>query len=367
MTQPIQLPRTEILSAIPAPLLKWYRAQARSLPWRDEPTPYRVWLSEIMLQQTRVAAVMPYFERFLEALPDVHALAACDEETLMKLWQGLGYYNRARNLQKAARIIVEKHGGLIPSSFEDLLLLPGIGRYTAAAISSIAYGGNHPAVDGNVLRVIMRLILSSEDILKDKTKRAVEDALLSVYPAEQGGDMNQALMELGAMVCLPNGVPHCGSCPLGQLCLACERDCVMDYPVRQKKNRRRIEKLTVLHMERDGLIAIGKRPAKGLLAGLWELPHLSGHQGEDEIRRWCVENGYPLKSIVPLSPARHIFSHVEWDMIGWHLEIMPSVGEASEIYGEEDLTAPNGLLWHSPKDIAERYSIPAAFQHYLHP
>ncbi len=367
MSQPIRLPRTEILSAVPSPLLKWYRAQARSLPWRDDPTPYRVWLSEIMLQQTRVAAVMPYFERFLEALPDVFALADCHEELLMKLWQGLGYYNRARNLQKAARIIVSEHGGRIPSSFDELLLLPGIGRYTAAAISSIAYGGNHPAVDGNVLRVIIRLILSSEDIRKDRTKRAVEEALQSVYPAGQGGDMNQALMELGAMVCLPNGMPRCGLCPLGQLCLAREGNCVMDYPRRHKKQGRRTEKLTVLRMERDGLIAIGKRPESGLLAGLWELPHLPGHQEEEEIRRWCAKNDYSLKSIAPLPPARHIFSHVEWDMTGWHLEIAPSVRETTGDYGGGNSSFPGGLQWHSPEAIAEKYSIPAAFQHYLHP
>ncbi len=367
MTQPVQLPRAEILSAVPSPLLKWYHAQARSLPWRDDPTPYRVWLSEIMLQQTRVAAVMPYFERFLEVLPDVRALAACSEEILMKLWQGLGYYNRARNLQKAARIIVAEHGGRIPSDFDDLLLLPGIGRYTAAAISSIAYGGEHPAVDGNVLRVITRLILSPEDILKDRTKRAVEEALQAAYPAGQGGDMNQALMELGAMVCLPNGTPHCGRCPLGQLCLAREKNCVMDYPRRQKKKPRRTEKLTVLYMEREGLIAIRKRPDRGLLAGLWELPHLPGHRGKEEIRRWCAKSGYLPRSIVPLPPARHVFSHVEWDMVGWCLEIDSSIGETTETYGDKALSFPDDLQWRSPKAIAEKYSIPSAFQRYLHP
>ena len=366
MTHPIPLPHTETLSSIASPLLKWYRAQARSLPWRDEPSPYRVWISEIMLQQTRVAAVMPYFERFLETLPDLPSLASCDEDTLMKLWQGLGYYNRARNLQKTARIVMEKYDGKIPPSFHALLELPGIGRYTAAAISSIAYGGNHPAVDGNVLRVITRLTLYSEDILKDGTKRAVEDALRAVYPRGCGGDMNQALMELGATVCLPNGEPHCGRCPLRSLCLACEQNCIADYPRKQKKKMCRIEKLTVLRMEEGGLLAIRRRPDKGLLAGLWELPHLPGHKTEEEVRDWCHRHDYLPSRLTPLPPARHIFSHVEWDMIGWYLKITSAVMEEKTAYQPKN-SSGECLQWHSPETIAAKYSIPAAFQYYLHP
>lgn len=365
MKQSIHIPNTEILPDIPEPLLRWYRAQARSLPWRDEPTPYRVWLSEIMLQQTRVAAVMPYFERFLSTLPDVPSLAGCDEENLMKLWQGLGYYNRARNLQKAARIIMEEHKGCIPSSFEELLTLPGIGRYTAAAISSIAYGGSHPAVDGNVLRVITRLLLCPADILKDTTKRTIEEKLQAIYPEGEGGDMNQALMELGATICLPNGEPHCRDCPLRRLCLAHAENCMTAYPRKQKKKSRRRERMTILHMERDHLIAIRKRPKAGLLAGLWELPHLSGHKTEEEIRHWCQRRGYPLKSISPLPPARHIFSHVEWDMVGWHLDLASSVMEESTAYGPD--SPKKEFQWHSIETIALEYSIPAAFQYYLYP
>ena len=362
MSQPIHLAHAELLRGMIPPLLKWYRAKARSLPWRDDPAPYRVWLSEIMLQQTRVAAVMPYFDRFLDALPDVQSLAECSEETLMKLWQGLGYYNRARNLQKAARILMKEHGGRIPSSFDELLSLPGIGRYTAAAISSIAYGGSHPAVDGNVLRVIARLALCPEDISKDRTKRTIEDALQAVYPPREGGDINQALMELGATVCLPNGEPHCGQCPLRLLCLAWEEGCIADYPRKAKKKNRRREQLTVLRLEMGGLLAIRKRPAKGLLAGLWELPHLPGHASRREITAWCREQGYSLQSIEPLPPACHIFSHVEWDMTGWRLKVAPErVMEAGTLYG----TGPKGLQWRSPEEIAEGYSIPAAFQYFL--
>lgn len=348
-----------------SPLLEWYRARARSLPWREEPTPYRVWISEIMLQQTRVVAVMPYFLRFLRALPDVKALADCDEELLMKLWQGLGYYNRARNLQKAARLIMDRYGGKIPSDFEELLRLPGIGRYTAAAISSIAYGGNHPAVDGNVLRVVSRLTLYSEDIAKDRTKRSVESALQSIYPIAGGGDVNQAFMELGATVCLPNGDPHCNLCPLNPLCLAYKENRIPDYPHKQRKLLRPTKKLTILRMERDGLLAIRKRPEKGLLAGLWELPHLPGHKKADEIRDWCEEQGYQLIGLSPLPSARHIFSHVEWDMVGYSLEIAPGeVAEEPVSYGEEKSVSLE-LQWHPPAKIAAEYSIPGAFQYFF--
>ncbi len=367
MTRSAPFAHAEILQEIVQPLLIWYHAQARSLPWRENPSPYRVWLSEIMLQQTRVAAVLPYFDRFLNTLPDVRTLANCDEEVLMKLWQGLGYYNRARNLQKAARIVMSEYSGVIPSSFEELLALPGIGRYTAAAISSIAYGGDHPAVDGNVLRVISRLILFPEDILKDASKRAVEEALHEVYPPKQGGELNQALMELGAMVCLPNGEPHCSKCPLQRLCLACEENCIAEYPRKKKQKPRRIEKMTILHLEADGNIAIRKRPKNGLLAGLWELPHLPGHQPLDEVRSWCHAQGYSLLSGEPLPPARHIFSHVEWDMLGWHLQVAPACVRETGADDAEPSHNTAKLQWQSPEAITASYSIPAAFRHYLYP
>lgn len=358
----------KILPEIIRPLLVWYHSQARSLPWREDPSPYRVWISEIMLQQTRVAAVMPYFERFLRRLPDVSSLAGCNEETLMKLWQGLGYYNRARNLQRAARIIQSEYDGKIPSSFDELLALPGIGRYTAAAISSIAYGGNHPAVDGNVLRVISRLILFPEDILKDSTKRAVENALHAVYPPGQGGDINQALMELGATICLPNGAPHCGRCPLKRFCLALEENLIADYPHKKKKKGRTVEKLTILRLEANGLLAIRKRPGRGLLAGLWEFPNLSGHRTLEEVKAWCQREGYFLISQRSLPPARHIFSHVEWDMRGWCLHVgSQRILEDSAEYADAPPDPPGKLQWCSPGSIASRYSIPAAFQHYLYP
>ena len=192
------------LDRIAEPLLAWYDAGRRILPWREEPTPYHVWLSEIMLQQTRVEAVKPYYDRFLQALPDIGSLAAVEEEKLLKLWEGLGYYNRARNLKKAAEIIVSEYGGEMPDDFEKIQSLPGIGSYTAGAVSSIAFGRAYPAVDGNVLRILSRLRADGRDILNAKVKKSVEDELFGVMPCDRPGDFNQALMELGAMVCIPS-------------------------------------------------------------------------------------------------------------------------------------------------------------------
>lgn len=353
----------ELLEQMPAPLMRWYHAHARVLPWREQPTPYRVWLSEIMLQQTRVAAVMPYFERFLETLPSISALAEADEETLMKLWQGLGYYNRARNLQKTARIVMEKHHGMLPEKFEDLLALPGIGRYTAAAISSIAYGHCHPAVDGNVLRVITRLLCYGEDILKDRTKRTMEDALRKMYPRDKAGTLNQALMELGATVCVPHGAPLCGECPLQSLCLAKKEHRIEDYPHKAQAKKRRVEYLTVLCLEQNGCFAIHKRPSKGLLAGLWELPHLEGWPEKQELRHTLQQFGLAPLSMKALPDAVHIFSHVEWHMKGWHVRLADASYVAEHAAALSSM--PDELIWETPAVLAQNYSIPAAFQYFL--
>lgn len=360
-----QLPNADILPQIPVPLLKWYHSHARLLPWREKPSPYRVWISEIMLQQTRVAAVMPYFERFLEALPDVSALAACEDDHLMKLWQGLGYYNRARNLKKAAQVIMDQHAGRIPDDFDVLLSLPGIGRYTAAAISSIAYGHPHPAVDGNVLRVITRLTLYAEDILRESTKRTVEMSLRAIYPPHAGGDMNQALMELGATVCLPNGLPHCARCPLQLLCLAFENSCTGQFPQKQPPKKRRIEKLTILLIEQDGNFALQKRPDQGLLASLWEFPHWEGTMKKDELLFWCRQENLHAKQINKLPASRHIFTHLEWHMCGWHIRLQSCDNFQIQETAASDTSFLTSACWASPQEIAQNYSIPSAFQTYL--
>lgn len=355
------VPHADLLLAIKMPLLAWYPTVARVLPWREEPTPYRVWISEIMLQQTRVAAVVPYFERFLAALPDIAALASCPDDELMKLWQGLGYYSRARNLKKAAQVIMKDYDGTMPLAFETLLTLPGIGRYTAGAISSIA--GHHPApaVDGNVLRVVTRLTLYEDDVLKDATKRAVEDALRPIY--EEGpasATLNQALMELGATVCMPNGAPHCNDCPLSALCLARKEARIADFPKKAAKKARRIEQMTVLRIidGATGRIALRQRPKKGLLAGLYELPHLPGHRTATDVRHALAATGYDVQHVHRLSPARHIFSHVEWDMVAYDVTLAPvaSVMEHRDAW-----------LWATPAELTSTYSIPAAFQYFLLP
>ena len=224
-----------MLEQIVKPLLSWYDGHARVLPWREDKSPYRVWVSEIMLQQTRVEAVKPFFERFLKALPNVRSLAECSEDELLKLWEGLGYYNRVRNMQKAARVIVEKYAGAFPADYAKLLALPGIGRYTAGAIGSIAFGIQKPAVDGNVLRVLSRVKASYEDVLKQSVKTALEQEVQKIIPKDRAGDFNQALIEIGAVVCVPNGRAKCEECPLAFCCRAKEKGIVEELP---KKKRR---------------------------------------------------------------------------------------------------------------------------------
>jgi A/G-specific adenine glycosylase len=351
-----------LLKKIKSPLLLWYQAQARILPWREQTTPYRVWISEIMLQQTRVTAVLPYYERFINAIPDVAALASCPDDTLMKLWQGLGYYNRARNLKKAAKIIMQKYNGNIPMDFTSLLKLPGIGRYTAAAISSIAGQHPAPAVDGNVLRVISRFMFLQADITLDKTKRAVEQALLPLY--EEGpvsSSLNQALMELGAVICVPHGIPHCNQCPLNSLCLAKQKGCQLALPIKKRKASRCREALTILvvHNQKNQ-IAIRKRPAKGLLAGLYELPNISGHLTRREIKTFFSHHHIPVNRITSLPPAHHIFTHIEWYMIGFDIQLIAN--DAERLLTNE---AFRSSFWASKEELASKYSIPTAFQYFL--
>ena len=385
------LKNIETLDEIAEPLLRWFHSEKRALPWREEPTPYRVWVSEIMLQQTRVEAVKPYFERFVAALPDVRALARADEDTLMKLWEGLGYYSRARHLQSAARLICSDHGGKIPARFDDLLTLPGIGRYTAGAVASIAFGERRPAVDGNVLRVIMRLLACPADILKESTKRAVEEALIARLP-ENAGDFNQSLMELGALVCLPRGAARCPSCPLERLCLAKEANLQAELPQKTPPKRRRTEKLTIFLLAKNDKIALQKRPAQGLLAGLWGFPAMEGHLKKKEAEEALQAIGLIPAKLHALPAAQHIFSHITWQMVGWHVELAetssdePSAAtksspasteaveanarpaslclhEATAPYEAQTKTPP--LLWATAQEIADIYSVPAAYRSYF--
>lgn len=344
-----------MLVNIVKPLLSWYDEHARVLPWREDNSPYRVWVSEIMLQQTRVEAVKPFFERFVNALPDVQSLADCPEDELLKLWEGLGYYNRVRNMQKAAGILVKEYGGAFPADYEKLLELPGVGRYTAGAIASIAFGIPVPAVDGNVLRVLSRVEASFEDILKQSVKTSMEKKLAEIIPRERSGDFTQALIELGAIVCVPNGKAKCGECPLAFCCQAFAGGIVDELPKKKEKKERRIEERTVLLLKEGERIALRKRPSRGLLAGLYELPNLEGKLGEEEVLSRIRDWGYSPLRIIPLAEAKHIFSHVEWRMTGYAVSL-----EETENMDRNDA----GLFFAEAKETEEKYPVPAAFAAY---
>lgn len=350
---PVVLEHPELYE-IAEPLIRWYCQNKRDLPWRRDPEPYRVWISEIMLQQTRVEAVKGYYDRFLKELPQVRDLAEADEDKLLKLWEGLGYYNRVRNMQKAAQQIMIDYHGEFPVSYEAIRALKGIGSYTAGAISSFAYGLPEPAIDGNVLRVVTRLLADDSDIMKQSTKTRIEQEIRNVIPKDRASDFNQGLIELGAIVCVPNGAPKCGECPLAHLCRARKEGRMSEFPVKARAKARRIEKKTILVFRDEENIAISKRGEKGLLAGLYELPGLPGNQGRDEVEEYCKEIGLMPVRIKELPPARHIFSHVEWHMTGYDIRV-----------DELEKTNKKEFLFVHPEEIQKIYPIPAAFEAYM--
>lgn len=341
------------VSALVEPLLHWYKDNRREMPWRKEASPYHVWVSEIMLQQTRIEAVIGYYDRFLRQLPDVAALAAAPEEQILKLWEGLGYYNRVRNMQKAARIVVECYDGRLPADYDLLLELPGIGSYTAGAIASIAYGIAVPAVDGNVLRVVMRFIGCRDDISRQAVKKKLERSLKQVMPLQNPGRFNEALMELGETICIPNGAPLCDKCPLAGQCVTEKENLFRELPVKAQKKGRRIEKRTVLFVECAGETAVRKRPASGLLAGLWEFPSLDGWLTKRAVKELLESYGIMPARIRSAGNYNHIFSHVEWHMRGYHVILQKRDGI--------DGIFP-GSIWAGEKELEEKYSIPAAFR-----
>ena len=333
------------------PLMTWYGREHRALPWRQDPTPYRVWISEIMLQQTRIEAVIPYFERFMAALPDIPSLAAVPDDVLMKLWEGLGYYSRARNLKKAAGVIVDRFAGELPRDYEQLLSLPGIGAYTAGAIASIAYGIPVPAVDGNVMRVMARVDNCADDVMKPAVKKACFARLAAVMPTDAAGAFNQALMELGERICLPNAAPRCEICPIADFCAARAAGTQYELPVRIVKKTRRIEQKTVLVIRtvRNGKpqVLLHKRPETGLLAGLWELPHLDGDFTDAPLP--AAFDGCAVSATLPR--GKHIFTHIEWRLSGLLLDAP---------YGEP----PVGYVWADTAALHAQYALPTAFQTY---
>ena len=336
------------------PLVEWYRKNKRELPWRDIDDPYRIWVSEIMLQQTRVEAVKPFYARFLNALPTVSDLADVEEDKLLKLWEGLGYYNRVRNMQKAAQQIMEIYDGEFPRAFEAIRGLTGIGNYTAGAISSFAFGIPKPAVDGNVLRVISRITGSYDDIMKASTKTKVEEQLSKVIPGDAACDFNQGLIELGAIVCVPNGAPKCEECPVAHLCEAHQKGIELELPVKKKAKERKVEKKTVFVFKDGENVAIKKRPKKGLLAGLYELPNVEGKLSQDEALAYSRSIGLAPLHIKPLGEAKHIFSHVEWQMTGYSIRV-----------DELEKSCTENMLFIHPEEVQNEFPIPAAFEKYV--
>ncbi|MDD4370032.1 MAG: A/G-specific adenine glycosylase [Anaerostipes sp.] len=332
-----------------ASLLHWYDFNARILPWRADKNPYRIWISEIMLQQTRVEAVKPYFDRFMKELPDVNALASVDDDKLMKLWEGLGYYNRARNLKIAANEILENYNGKIPASYDELISLKGIGMYTAGAIASIAFDVSVPAVDGNVLRVMARVLGDDSDILKDKTKKEMAKKIIPMISADRPGDFNQALIELGATVCIPNGEPLCHQCPWDTVCKAYKEDLTGLLPVKTKKKERRIEHKIVFIFETKDQILIHKRGKKGLLAGLWEFPNVEGTGIEEEIKDYLKKYELEDARYEFTHNGIHIFSHIEWHMKGVKIFL-------------ENPKPMKDMIWIPKKDLERIYAIPSAFE-----
>lgn len=338
------------LRAMNRPLLAWYESHARILPWREDARPYKVWISEIMLQQTRVEAVKPYFERFIRELPDVASLARVEDDRLMKLWEGLGYYNRARNLKKTAGILLERYGGAMPEHYSQLLELPGIGSYTAGAIASIAFGHPVPAVDGNVLRVISRVLASKEDILKQSTRRWMEELLKKIMPADRASQFNQGLIEIGAVVCVPVGPPKCGECPLESLCLARRQGLTGQIPVKTPAKKRRVEARTVCILEQGRQIAIRRRSSKGLLASLYELPNVEGTLEEADLAASFHLEQEMVGKVEKLPEAKHIFSHVEWHMTGYRIQVAGAF--------------PPEYIVVDKKELETVYALPNAFARY---
>lgn len=334
-------------------LLDWYNLNARILAWRQNPKPYYVWISEIMLQQTRVEAVKSYFDRFVMALPDIASLAEVDDDYLMKLWEGLGYYNRARSLKKAAKIIVQEYGGKLPGDYERLLKLPGIGSYTAGAIGSIAFGLPVPAVDGNVLRVMKRIAGSFDDITKEKVKRQLEQDLFEIMPKDRPGDYNQSLMELGALICIPNGKPLCNQCPVMHLCHAFKKDLTSQIPVKSKKKARVVEKKTIFVFEYNHQFAIRKRVQSGLLHGLWELPNINETISYDKLYDYMLQWNLECEIVEKMKETKHIFSHREWHMTGYYIRLKKQCA----------LPFPD-VWWVNEQELKEKYSLPTAFEAY---
>ena len=337
------------MEEIVTPLLKWYQKNKRPLPWRADKDPYHVWISEIMLQQTRIEPVKKvFYNRFMEALPTIKDLSEVDEEKLLKIWEGLGYYNRARNIQKAAQVVMKKYHGKFPKKYDEIIALPGIGEYTAGAISSICFNEKQVAIDGNVLRVYMRLINSKANVLDADVRKEVSEKIKKILP-KKSGDFNQAIMELGETICLPAASPHCEECPLNKYCEGYKQNTAKDLPVRLVKSNKKIDNITVLLIKYKNKVALIKRTNKALLNNLWEFPNVEQEMTEDSIKKWLELkkiDGLIFKDVSTV----HKFSHKTWNIQSYIIEV------------DKEL---EGYTWATIKEIEEKYAIPTAFQPFV--
>lgn len=335
-----------IYKKLPNTLLPWYEQNARQLPWRQDTEPYHIWLSEIMLQQTRVEAVRKYYLRFLEQLPSIQALAEASESQLFKLWEGLGYYNRARNLQKAACVIETQYNGYFPNQYEDIRALPGIGPYTAGAIASICFNQPYAAVDGNVLRIITRMTENDAPIDNMQTKNEIAAQLEKVYPKDNCGQFTQALMELGATVCTPKS-PRCTECPANNFCRAYANGTVLQYPIRQPKKEKRLEERTVFLLQYKDRYAITKRTESGLLSGLWQLPNVLGKLDVNQALYTADTFDVQPVELYKQMHRIHIFTHIKWQMTCYHILCAQK---------------PSDFVWATAQEIQTNYALPTAFR-----
>lgn len=346
------MPIADICAGVPA-LLSWFAENGRPLPWRLDATPYHVWISEVMLQQTRIEAVIPHYETFIRLMPDLIALAEMPEERLLKCWEGLGYYSRARNLQKAAKAVVANGGSALPQTYAELIRLPGIGEYTAGAIASIAFGECVPAVDGNVLRVLSRLLNDDTDVLSPAGKKHFTAVARALVP-QTAGQFNQAIMELGETVCLPHAAPRCTVCPLAAVCRGKRAGTAADLPVRKKPRARRVEQKTVflLLSEKGDAVLLHKRPQSGLLAGLYEFPNADGALTAEEALELLNEKGFTVYEMEKTAPAKHLFTHIEWQMSGFVARVCA-----------RDVSAD--CVWAGTEELMGRFALPSAFKPFL--
>jgi len=338
----------DIYQKLPDALLPWYADNQRELHWRKDRDPYHIWISEIMLQQTRVEAVRWYYDRFLKALPTVLDLAQAPQEQLNKLWEGLGYYCRVRNLKKAAVMIRDKFAGIFPETYEDVLSLPGIGPYTAGAICSIAFNLPVAAVDGNVLRVVSRLTNDDTPIDAPAYKKQVESLLNAVYP-EDAGAITQALMELGATVCGPNRLPDCPSCPCLSFCKGYALGTAPSLPKKQPKRPKQHEDKTVLIFRCGDHFALQKRDNSGLLAGLWQFPNVDGLFSATEALQIAEKFGLKPLNLVMSIERKHIFTHIVWNMRGIYMDVAEQSGD---------------FIWKDAVSIAQQAALPTAFRQF---